>query len=190
MNGIGKRVSRLGGMVVWVAGLLAVVGASASWSREVGVRSSGAEPVRIGTYDSRAVGLAYGRSRAHGEALRELMDEYAKAKEEKNTGRMKELERKGELRQVRMHLQVFSNARVDDALDTVREELAGVAARAGVGAIVDVLDYHDATVEPVDVTDELVGLFDPTPETLKLIADGRAKEPLPIEEIAQLPARD
>lgn len=76
-----------------------------------------------------------------------------------------------------MHLQVLANAPADDAMEAVHKRLAGVATNARVRAIVPSADYHEASVELVDVTDELVTLFDPTPETRKMASDLRRGGP-------------
>jgi hypothetical protein len=146
------------------------------------------ETVRVGVYDTRAVSLAFGRSAMHARSLDSLLAEHRAAKDAGDVARVRELEEKGGLRQVRMHLQVFSNAPADDAMEAVRERLAGVATHARVRAIVPMADYREASVELVDVTDELVTLFDPTPETRKMASDLRARRPEPIEVIARLPA--
>jgi hypothetical protein len=144
--------------------------------------------VRIGVYDTRAIGLAYGRSDAATREIENLRAEHRKAVDAGDQARAAELEKQGASRQIRMHLQVFSNAPVDDALDSVRAELRHVAQRMNVCAIVSSMAFEDQDVEAVDVTDEMVKLFHPTEQTLKLIADCRKQKPLPIEQVAQLPA--
>lgn len=148
------------------------------------------EPVRIGTYDSRAVAVAYARSDLMRQKLAGPLKELAEAKKAGDQKRVDELNAMGESMQIRLHLQGFSNARVDDILDVVRDELPNVAAQMNVAVITNAINYHNASVELVDVTDELVALFHPDPETLKIVADARALEPLPIEDVARMPANE
>jgi hypothetical protein len=147
-----------------------------------------AQTARLGTYDSRAVAIAYGRSAIHARHVEQLIATRQKARAEGDAKLAAEMEAAGEAQQVRLHLQAFSNAPVGDALDAVRDGLAGVAERAGVCAIVSVADYRSAGVETVDVTDEVVALFNPDAQTLAIIRDCRKKEPLAIEVVARLPA--
>lgn len=185
----GHRATRrawIAGLALGLAGLTVAAG-SPSWAARA-TPETARSAVRIGTYDSRAIGLAFGRSPEVAEELRALRTEHQKAKASGDTAQMTELEKKGVSRQIRMHLQVFSNAPVEDAMDAIRDQLPDVAARTGVVGIVSILEYHDATVEAVDVTDELVKLFHPSEQTIKIIAECRKQKPLPIEEIAQMPA--
>jgi hypothetical protein len=57
-------------------------------------------------------------------------------------------------------------------------------------AIASVADWHDSTVELVDVTDALVALFEPDAQTLKIVQEVRGRAPEPIEVIAKVPARN
>lgn len=147
-----------------------------------------APATRFGTYDSRALALAYGRSSFLKKDMEALHAEHAKAKAANDKAAIEKLERQGASRQVRLHLQVFSNAPAPEALDAIRAELPKVAQQSKVVAIVNVAEYHDATIEVVDITDDLVKLFHPSAETLKIIAETRKQQPLPIEEVAKMPA--
>ena len=145
--------------------------------------------LRIGTYDSRAVAVAYARSERFAQKLTDLHRQRSEAVKAGDTKRVAELDTQGEAMQMRMHLQGFSTAPVDDVLETVRERLADVAKRKNVAAIARAIDYHDdASTELVDVTDELVGLFNPNEQTLKTVRDLRKQKPASIEEVAKMPA--
>jgi hypothetical protein len=147
--------------------------------------------VRVGTYDSRAIACAYAPSKQHERVLQQLTGEAQRAKEAKDDKRLAELKAQGAARQRRMHLQGFSTAPVDDILDQVRDQLPDVAHKAGVVAIARSTDFHDpAAVETVDVTDELVALFEPTERTLRAIASAREREPIAIEVISKMDAHD
>lgn len=91
--------------------------------------------------------------------------------------------------QSRRNLQGFSSAPIEDILDMVRDRLPRVAQQAKVAMIARAADYHDASVELVDITDDLVRLFDPDAHTLKVVAELRKQEPVAIEVFAKIPAR-
>ena len=143
--------------------------------------------VRIGTYDSRAVAVAYGRSKAFLERTRDLHAQHARAKAAGDEQAADRLARDGQLLQARLHLQGFSNAPVDEILARVRDRLPELAERRGVVAIVPSTAYRDdARVEVIDVTDDLTTLFEPDERTQQVIADLKRQSPLPIEQAAQL----
>lgn len=152
-----------------------------------------AEPaptVRIGVYDSRAVALAFGRSPAVAHEFADLKAKHQKAKADGDDAAQRELEKQGQSRQIRLHLQVFSVAPVPEAIESIQKQLPDLAQRQHVVAITSGTDYHAPGVALVDVTDELVKLFEPSPETLKVIEEMKKQKPLPIEEVAQIPAND
>jgi hypothetical protein len=100
------------------------------------------------------------------------------------------LDAEGEALQRRLHLQGFSTAPVDDVLETVRDELEAIAKRTNVVAIARAVDYHQvASVELVDLTDELVALFHPNEQTLKTVRELRKLKPAAIEDVARMPAK-
>ena len=146
--------------------------------------------VRIGTYDSRAVAVAFGRSENSRQHTDDLHQRHARAKEAGDRKTADQLVRQGQSLQVRRHLQAFSNAPVNDILAEVQDRLRQIAHQRGVVAIAASTDYRDdARVEVVDLTNDLVMLFNPDENTLAIIADLKKQSPLPIEEVAQMDHR-
>jgi hypothetical protein len=148
-------------------------------------------PVRIGTYDSRAVAIAY----AYSDGLQEYVSKAKKALdhcvETGDTRRVRELTDLRELLQIRLNLQSISTAPISDILDTVREKLPQVAQQHDVVLIARAADYQDDdAVELVDVTDTLVALFEPDDAALHRIAELCKNDPVPIEVIARKPMGD
>lgn len=144
--------------------------------------------IRIGTYDSRAVAVAYGRSEAGMQRFKQLRQAHADAEKAGDAKRLDQLKKQAEAMQVRMHLQTFSDGPVDDVIEAVRDRLPEIARKMNVAAIARTADYHDApTVELVDVTSELVALFHPDKQTLQIVKKLRQTKPLAIEEVAQMP---
>ena len=72
---------------------------------------------------------------------------------------------------------------MDDILQHVSDKLPEVARKAGVCVIVQQVDFRDSTVETVDVTDQLVALFDPDERTLALIRGVRKGKPMALEAV-------
>jgi hypothetical protein len=160
----------------------------AAKAAQSGAAAQEARRVRVGTYDSRAVAIAYARSEEFSQSMKELMARHAKAKTDGDAALVKQLEEEGQSQQVRLHLQGFSNAPVAEAFDPIRARLPEVAQKVGVVAIVPMADYQDPSVEMVDVTDDLVALFKPSEQTLKIVKDMKGTKPLPIEQVARMPA--
>jgi hypothetical protein len=136
---------------------------------------------RIGTYDSRAIAVAYAASRFNPVAAK--MKEMQAAKAAGDEAKIKELESWGQAHQRQLHRQGFGRVPVDDLLAHVKGRLPEVASRAGVQAITMQCDWTAAGAEAVDLTDALVALFDPSPRTLNIVKDMKGKAPLPLEAI-------
>jgi len=141
-------------------------------------------------YDPRAVAIAYAHSQFSREKLAPKMDELAKARAAKDTAKVNELETWGKDQQMRLHLQGFAGAPVDDLMAQVKEQIPAVAAAANVQSIGLRPDYTAPGVEVVDVTDDLVKLWSPDARTLKMIAGVRATAPIAIEQIAKMGPND
>jgi hypothetical protein len=139
--------------------------------------------LRIGVYDSRAVAIAYVRSGAMETALKDLKAQRDEAKKKGDEKRVQEIEAQGANGQTLRHLQGFSNAPVDDILSQIKDKLPGIAKDASVDVIVARMDYQTDNVEPIDVTDRIVALFNPDEKTSKIISELRKREPYPMIQI-------
>jgi Skp family chaperone for outer membrane proteins len=145
--------------------------------------------LRIGTFDSRAIALAFWHSEEGEKRIKGIFEEHKKAKDANDEKRVRELEIEGPGLQVRMHQQVFSTGSVTDIIEKIKTKLPPIAKEAGVSLIVpkSQIAYSDASVEYIDVTPQLVKLFNPRDETLKTIEELRKQEPVPIEKISYDP---
>jgi hypothetical protein len=161
----------------------------------VGFQVAGADPtdregdtaaVRVGTFDSRAVALAYYRSDANMNYVKELKAEHKAALAAGNEERAEELSAEGENAQHLAHKQGFGTWPVNDILARIEEEIPGIAAEAGVDVIVSKWDivHVGPEVEFVDVTLLMVQPFNPDKATLKLVREELPKvDPVPLEEL-------
>jgi hypothetical protein len=136
--------------------------------------------VRIGIYDSRAVCIASRGSPIFMAPIRDLQKQLADAQAAGDGKKVEQIKKRGETLQMLRHLQGFSNARVDDLMVQIKDQLPQIAQAAGVVAIVDAADFHSSDVQIVDVTDELVKAFHPDEKTLKTVADLRKVKPIEI----------
>jgi hypothetical protein len=138
---------------------------------------------RIGTYDARAVAVAYAHSERNQKAVKEKMQELKDAEAKGDAKRIKELKTWGESHQWLLHMQGFAGAPVEGILAAMKEQLAAAAKAAGVQAIARKADFADDQVEVVDVTDHLVKLFNPSEKTLKTIRELRQRPAMDMADL-------
>jgi hypothetical protein len=165
MEGVTMKLSQLGLVLALTLGVFSV-------GQTVFAQAPAAEKgkIRIGTFDSRAVAVAYIRSEAFLQSLNKMTNEQKKASQEQ------------------AHLQGFGTASVANILDTVKDQLPAVAKEAGVDILVSKWDltYQSPSVEVVDVTAQIVKPFKPNEKTQKVIEDLLKHPPVPNEQIKNM----
>jgi len=145
--------------------------------------------VVVGTFDSRAVAVAYVQSDAFGNYLVAQQTDVAQLLERARTAGDEELvaglEALGPAMQKRLHEQGFGTAPVDDIIARIEDKLPEIARKAGVDMIVSkwTLAYHSPAARFVDVTDLVTAEFDPDERTLKMIRSTVETVPIPRDEI-------
>lgn len=147
----------------------------------------GAGKVRIGTYDNRSIAVAYAASKYN--PVKEKTAAYKRAKDAGDRDTAKEFEAWGERFQRQLNFQGFGRVPVGDLLEPVTDRVRDLAQRRGLAAISMGCDYADADVELVDVTEDLVKLYDPSEKTLATARQIRAAKPMDVVRIADLPAK-
>ena len=160
-------------------------------AKESGTKTSDAK-MRVGTYDSRAIAVAFVGSEAFSKWMANLKTESDKAKAEGNQKLVAELEAEAQAQQKRLHKQAFSTAPVDNILEHIKDKMSEIAKAAGVGPIVSKWD-KDAlakykSAELVDVTMALVEALHPNERQLKIAKEIQKNSPIPIEEAEKIPA--
>jgi hypothetical protein len=138
-----------------------------------------AKKIRIGVYDNRAIAIAWAASKYN--PVKQKMEELNKAKAEGDTQKVKELNEWGKASQRKLHRQGFGKVPVDDLLASIKDRIPELARKAGVVAIVWQNDYVGDDVEVVDVTQELVMLFDPSERTLRITNSEELKKNAPLD---------
>jgi hypothetical protein len=153
-----------------------------------GVKAEAAR-LRVGTFDSRAVAVAYVNSDAGRRYVRQISDEYQKAKAAHDEPKAKQLAEKGRATQDLFHQQGFGTASVANILAEIKDQLPGVARQAGVDVIVSKWDlaYQSEAAAFVDVTELLVQPFHPNEKVRRWIEQLRQKAPISAEELRKHP---
>lgn len=141
--------------------------------------------VVVGTFDSRAVAVAYAHSKFHSEILNEKMAEHKKAKKAGDNEKVKELEAWGAAQQHKLHLQGFGDASIKPLLEYIKGDIPKVAKQAGVDIIVSKWDmvYQAKDAEFVDVTELIIRGFEPPAKALKSIKALKKYEPFSKKEL-------
>jgi hypothetical protein len=171
---------------ILVAGVLTLAAASLGKAQE----PAGQESVRIGTFDSRAVALAYYRSP---EGLQRMKPEWdQKLREAEAAGdsaRVEELKLFMPSFQHLLHQQVFSTGSICNVLREIEDDLPAIAAEAGVSVIVSrwELPYSAPNLPQIDVTPQIVALFEVDAEVAGMVAQIEDVEPVPLEEMLYQP---
>ena len=160
---------------------LALAGAAVLTTLSLTAAQATPPHMRIGTYDSRAVAVAYAASRFN--PVPEKMRELQAAKAAGDERKIAELEAWGAALQRSLHRQGFARVPVDDLLAHVQARLPEAAREAGVEAIVFASNWNAEGVQVVDVTREVVALFEPSERTLAMIADLAKQAPVALDEI-------
>ena len=161
------------------------LGAQVDSATPVKSTESSKKEIRVGTFDSRLVAVAYVRSDFFKKRLAKLKDRMTTAKADKDDQRIKQIETKVVELQHHVHKQGFSTWPVDDILQHSKIDLAKVAQKAKVDLIVSKwnITYQSPNASTVDVTELLVSPFKPTDETRKVLDELRGKKPVPLEKI-------
>jgi hypothetical protein len=145
-----------------------------------------AAKIRIGTYDNRAVAIAYAQSRFSPVAQRKL--DFDKAKAAGDEAKMNELKAWGAEFQRQLHFQGFGRVPVDDLLQPVKEQLARLARDKQLAAVTMSCEFTSEQVEVVDITEDLVKLFDPPEKAWKNAREIRKVKPVKLTELGKMPA--
>ncbi len=135
--------------------------------------------LRVGVYDSRAVGLAYGQCGEFKAKIDKMKADYAAAEAAGDSALVKELGERGPWLQERMHMQVFSNLPIGDILEGREEMIARVAESTGVDIIVPSVAWMGEGVEIVDVTKAFAMAFGIDEEAAKeMVREVKNAEPV------------
>ena len=101
--------------------------------------------------------------------------------------KLDELKTWGERQQRMLHFQGFSRVPVTDLLEPVKEQLTTIAANQRLVAIVMSCDVVAPGVELIDVTEQVIDLFEPTARTREMAMKIRAVPPASLLDMAEHP---
>jgi hypothetical protein len=135
--------------------------------------------LRVGIYESRAIALAFGRSELNMSRVRELKQKHRQAEAEGNEEAKVECETLGPRWQELLHRQVFGDAPIPDILAILEPRMAEVREASGVDLIVTGVVATGDNIEVVDVTQEMMALFDLDEDSIKMANEIKSHPPIP-----------
>jgi len=140
----------------------------------------GQNKIRIGTYDSRAVAVAYFNSPYGKQLMGNLQKKNREALETKDTLELKKLSREGEMRQAIMHEQGFGTGSVKDLLAAIKDKIGILAKSENLDIIVSKyeLNYSGSNSIVLDITEKLTNLFEPNKRFKMMLPDLMKTEPV------------
>lgn len=141
--------------------------------------------VKVGTFDSRAIAVAYYRTESFSSHMKGLIAEHKKAEDSGDKEHVKKLENELNATQKLIHKQGFSTWSVDNILETIEEKIPGLAKQAEVDLIVSKWDitFKRSGIELVDVTLDMVKLINTDEQILNMVEDLMKEKPVSLEEL-------
>lgn len=142
--------------------------------------------IKIGTYDSRVVALAWSRSDYFKEHMTKFNRQNDSAEKAHDTARVKELSTWIMSHQHLMHLMVFSNGSIGHIMAIVKDKLPELAKTTGVSVILSKweLPFSDPSFELIDLTKQVSMLFNPKENIDKLAKEISGSQPVPLDEFS------
>jgi hypothetical protein len=132
-----------------------------------------AQPVRVGTFHAQSVVVAYYRSPTWAERLKEKRVEGEAAKKANDTKKVQELNEWGGASQELAHRQVAGDAPIGNIIEALAPAFPEIARKAQVSIIVPDLPYANASVQTVDVTEQLLDWLKASEATRKIVRELR-----------------
>ena len=176
--------------IILLAGCTAALFSITGQAADIDTNAAASGKVRIGTYDSRSLAIAYAGSTQFNQWLGNLRAEHDRAKAAGDQQRAAALEAEGKAQQKLMHMQGFSTAPVTNILDQIKDQLPSVKEQAGVSALVSKWDktalaaYPNA--EKVDVTVALVTRLHPSELQRQRAMEILKHDPIPLDQAAHI----
>ena len=135
--------------------------------------------IRIGTYDSRMIAIAYYNSK-YFKLMPEVRQKMKDAKEKNDTIEIQRIEREMPLRQAYMHEQGFGKGSVCYMMDDIKGNVSELAKFEKLDIIVSKyeLNFVGSNFETIDISEKLANLFEPTMDVKTMFQDLQNNEPV------------
>lgn len=136
-----------------------------------------AQTTKVGTFNSRAVALAFYNSELWAGVLKAKHAERASAKQTGNSERALALEKWGGEQQDLAHKQVFGSAPITNILEFLSPGFPKIAKAAGVPLVAGDVYYAESSVDRVDVTNHILDWLQASKKTRAMVKSVLEKSP-------------
>jgi hypothetical protein len=142
--------------------------------------------IKIGTYDSRVVALAWSRSVHFKDHMIKFNRQSDSAEKAHDTARVKELSIGIMSNQHWMHQMVFSSGSIRNIMTIIKDKLPELAKTTGVSVILSKweLTFSNPSIEVIDLTKQVAALFQPKEDIDKMAIEISRQEPVPLNEFS------
>lgn len=176
-------------MIMTIGALALTAGFMVTASPQAAAAEAKKQLLRVGTYDSRGIVMAYYDSDYNDVSfMQRISQEKKKAEADGNLEKARQLDEQMNAYGLKKHKQVFSTAPVHEIIEHVKDQLPTVARQAGVDMIISKWesDYLAEDAEVVDVTLAIAHLFNPDPDLDEAIKNLMQTNPIPEKELERL----
>jgi len=135
--------------------------------------------IRVGTYDSRLIAIAYYNSK-YFKLLPEVKERMNIAKEKNDTVTISSISKEMPLRQSYMHEQLFGKASVCYIIEEIKDKVSEFVKKEKLDFIVSKweMSFINPNFEIVDISLKLANLFEPSKDLSQMMNDLNNNEPV------------
>lgn len=136
--------------------------------------------IRVGTYDSRLVALAYYNSKDYDKFIADFNRQYKLAESKKDSTTIKKMLVKGPVLQRMMNDRIFGKGSVNLILDNYKDKIDAVGKANNVNMIVSKWEviYKTPGIEFVDLTWKIMAIWNPSEQVIKWAKNGEKELPI------------
>lgn len=138
--------------------------------------------LKIGTFDSRAVAIAYYNSKDFKHTIESSMSDMKAAEENGDKKAIAKIKRGRSLQQAIKHEQGFGKGSINDIIEKIKDKIAALGKKENLTAIISKWEvvYNSAEVELVDITERVVDLFEPNERMKEMTKEVLMSEPVKV----------
>jgi hypothetical protein len=136
--------------------------------------------IRIGTFDSRLIALAYYGSKDYGKVIADFDKDYKDATLKKDSAVIKKLLVKGPVMQRMMNDRIYGKGTINDILDHYKDKITAIAKSQNVVMAVSKweVQYKTPGVELIDLTWKIMDIFNPSSQVIQWAKAGEKELPI------------
>ena len=136
--------------------------------------------IRVGTFDSRLVALAYYNSKDYDKFISDFNRQYKVAESKKDSATIKKMLVRGPVLQRMMNDRIFGKGSINLILDNYKDKLDAIGKANNVIMVVSKWEvvYKTPGVEFVDLTWKIMAIWNPSEQVIKWAKNGEKELPI------------